>query len=223
MTMSYIPSHIVDDFFNQNDEYRKYFIKKAADYLLVDFTVLSIVLSFFFTRLTIISMIACITLFFLAIQTKWYIISRKLREFVIPIKQFWEKYKEIEKEAGELPDEEKKEYIKKESNEVYYATKKDAAIDTHDYYVKLMSKLNRYISFSFFCIIIVLFNIGIYGLFNENITNIMFQIFFDLVITFIFFIAIIFGFNIFSSIRHFIKNSKGIFKNKIKKKDRQDG
>ncbi len=84
-----------------------------------------------------------------------------------------------------------------------------------------MHKLNKYISFSFFNIIIVLLNIGFITFFSWNLICEILVIPFDLIVIFIFFIAIIVGFDIISYIKVFIKNSKGIFKNRNIQKEKK--
>ena len=212
--MSNIPKNIIDDFYNQNNEYRKYFIKKATDYLLVDFTVLSLILSFLFTKLTTVSKIICIILFLLAIIPKYFIISKKLREFLVPIDEFWERYAKLEENAKDMDKEKKYKYINKEAEEIYYATKKDAAMDTHKYYINYMGKLNRYISFSFFSVVIVLLNLGALSLFGEDINNPLVLIPFNLLIISIFIISLFSGFNLFSKIKEALKNIKNFLKKK---------
>jgi hypothetical protein len=123
----YIPKDIITQFYKEYDDYRKHFIKKVYDYLMVDFGVLSVILSFFFVNLTNLSKIYCLILFIFAIIPKWIIITTKLKQFGVPIKKFWEEYDKIEDN-------------------------------------KWMNRLNKYISFSLFCVIIVLLNLGKAGL-----------------------------------------------------------
>lgn len=160
----YIPRDIITQFHKEYDDYRKYFIKKVYDYLMVDFGVLSVILSFFFVNLTNLSKIYCLILFIFAIIPKWIIITNKLKQFGVPIKKFWEEYDKIEEKAKELDSKDKLVFIKKETEEMYYGSIYNATISTYDYYTKWMNRLNKYISFSLFCVIIVLLNLGKAGL-----------------------------------------------------------
>lgn len=223
--MSHIPKDHIEKFFKSNDNYRKYYINKVHQYLLIDFTVLSVILILSFVNLTIFSRITTIILFFCAFSTKFIIITKKLKEYTIPFDEYWDKYHTIVKKAEKehIDQNEKNLFIKRQLDEVYYATLKKATEDTHKHYTKAMHKLNRYISFSFFNIIIVLLNIGFITLFSWNLMGEIFVFPFDLIIIFMFFIAMVFGFDIVSYIKSFIKNLKGIFKNIITQKDKKDG
>ncbi len=222
--MSHIPKDHIEKFFESNDNYRKYYISKVHQYLLIDFTVLSVILTLSFTNLTFISRITTIIIFLCAFSAKFVIISKKLKEYTIPLNEYWDKYHIIVKKAEkEYKDQNTKNlFIKRELDEIYYATLKTATEDTHKHYTEAMHKLNKYISFSFFNIIIVLLNIGFITFLSWNLIGEIFVFPFDLITIFTFFIAMVFGFDIFRYIKAFIKNSKGIFKNKIKQKDKKD-
>lgn len=223
--MSHIPKDHIEKFFESNDNYRKYYIIKVHQYLLIDFTALSVILTLSFVNLTIFSRITTLILFFCAFSTKFIVITRKLKEYTIPFDEYWDKYHTIVKKAEKdyINQNEKNTFIERELDEVYYATLKTATGDTHKHYTEAMHKLNKYISFSFFNIIIVLLNIGFITFFSWNLICVIFVFPFDLIIFFIFIIAMVFGFDIVSYIKSFIKNSKGIFKNKIIRKDKKDG
>ena len=134
-----------------------------------------------------------------------------------------DKYDTIAKKADNDHNNQKEKniFIKRELDEIYYATLKKATGDTNKHYTEAMHKLNKYISFSFFNIITVLFNIGFITFFSWNLIGEIFVFPFDLIIIFIFFIAMVLGFDIFGYIKSFIKNLKGIFKNKITQKDKK--
>jgi len=82
-----------------------------------------------------------------------------------------------------------------------------------------MHRLNKYISFSFFNIIIVLLNIGFIAFFSWNLISEIFVYPFDLIIVFIFFITIVSGFDVINIINQFIKNPKEFFRKITKRKD----
>ena len=216
--MTHIPKDHIEKFFESTDNYRKYYISKVHQYLLIDFTILSVILTLSFVNLTIFSRITTIILFFCTFSTKFIIITKKLKEYTIPLDEYWDEYNKIVKKAEKKNDDQNKKnlFIKRELDEVYYATLKTATKDTHKYYTAAMHKLNKYISFSFFNIIIVLLNIGFITLFSWNLIWEMFVVPFDLIIVFIFFIALVFGFDIDTFIKSFIKSLTGIFKNKQK-------
>ena len=112
--MSHIPKDHIEKFFESNDNYRKYYISKVHQYLLIDFTVLSVILTLSFVNLTIFSRITTIILFFCAFSTKFIIITKKLKEFTIPLDKYWDKYHTIINKA------EKKYNDQKEKNLFYY-------------------------------------------------------------------------------------------------------
>lgn len=221
--MSHIPKDHIEKFFESNDNYRKYYISKVHQYLLIDFTVLSVILTLSFMDLTIFSRINTIILFCCTFSTKFIIITKKLKEFTIPFDEYWDKYDTIAKKADNVYNNqnEKNFFIKRELDEIYYATLKKATGDTNKHYTEAMHKLNKYISFSFFNIIIVLLNIGFIPFFSWNLICEIFVFPFDLIIICIFFIALFFGFDLVSYIKSFIKNLKGIFKNRNTQKDKK--
>lgn len=196
--MSHIPKDHIEKFFESNDNYRKYYINKVQQYLLIDFTVLSVILTLSFENLTIFSRISTIILFFCAFSSKFIIITKKLKEFTIPLDEYWDKYhKIVQKVEKENQDQKEKNFIiERELDEVYYATLKTATEDTHKHYTEAMHRLNKYISFSFFNIIIVLLNIGFIAFFSWNLIGKIFVFPFDLIIVFIFFLTIVFGFDV---------------------------
>ena len=133
--MSYIPKDHIDKFFESNDTYRKYYINKVHQYLLIDFTILSVILTLSFVNLTILSKITTIILFFCAFLTKFIIVTKKLREYTIPFDEYWDEYQIIIKKAEEknINQNEKIESIKRELDEVYYATLIKATENTHEH------------------------------------------------------------------------------------------
>lgn len=205
----YIPKDIINFFYQENNEYRKYFIKKSYDYLLVDFTVLSIILSFFFNVLSNWSKLFTVLLFIFAISSKWYIITKKLKEFVIPFEMFWKEYDTIEEKANKIQNEKEKiQFIKKETEEMFFGSKYNTARDTHNYYTNLMRKLNKYISFSFFCVIIVLLNIGRAEINKIIILGDFFIISFDVLIFLLFLFSVIFVLYPFKFIKKWVLKVK---------------
>ncbi len=97
--MSHIPKDHIEKFFESNDNYRKYYISKVHQYLLIDFTILSVILTLSFVNLTIFSRITTIILFFCTFSTKFIIITKKLKEYAIPIDEYWKKYDIIVEKA----------------------------------------------------------------------------------------------------------------------------
>jgi len=72
-----------------------------------------------------------------------------------------------------------------------------------------MSKLNRYITFSFFNILIVLFNIGFIEFFSLSILGGIFVIPFDIAIIFILIYGLIVGFDKSTEVKDFFKKLCG--------------
>lgn len=205
--MSYIPKDHIEKFYKSNDKYRKYFISKVHQYLLIDFTVLSIILALSFEGLTVFSRIITIILFLCAFSTKFKIIIKKLKEFTVPIDEYWDRYDIIKEKAenGYKDQKEKNNFIERELDETYYATLKKATEDTHKYYPEAMHKLNRYITFSFFNIFIVLLNIGFIDFFSWNLFCKILVFPFDIAIILILVYGLIVGFDKSSAVKEFFK------------------
>ena len=220
--MSYIPKEHIDKFYEKNEKYRKYYIKKVQQYLLIDFTILSVILTLSFTGLKVISRAITIFFFICAFSTKFNIITKKLKEFGVPLDKYWEKYDSIKQEVEAQVEDQKvrDERIKRELDEVYYATLIKATKDTEDHYNPAMHKLNRYITFSFFNILIVLFNIGFNEFFSWCIIFGIFIFPFDMLIILILIYGMIVGFDKTAEVKDFFKKLSGPLiwiKSKIKK------
>ena len=220
--MSYIPKDHIEKFYKSNDKYRRYFISKVHQYLLIDFTVLSIILALSFEGLTVFSRIITIILFICAFSTKFKIVTKKLKEFTVPFEEYWDKYYVIVEKAEKeyKGQEERNTKIERELDESYYATMKKVTEKTQKYYPEAMHKLNRYITFSFFNIIIVLLNIGFVEFFSWNLFYEIFVFPLDIVIILILVYGLIVGFDKSSGVKEFFKKlcSPLVWiKNKIKK------
>lgn len=87
------------------------------------------------------------------------------------LREYWDRYNDIKvKTESQVEDqEERNKIIERELDEAYYATLKNATEKTDKYYTNAMHKLNLYITFSFFNILIVLLNIGFIEFFSWNI------------------------------------------------------
>ena len=117
--------------------------------------------------------------------------------------------------------EERNKIIKRELDEAYYATLKKATETTDKYYTPAMHKLNRYISFSFISILIVLLNIGFLELFSLSIIEGIFVFPFDIAIIFILIYGLIFGFDKTTEVKDFfLKNLLSIDLDKRQNKER---